>query len=156
MKKPKQPNPTPPETMASIPAADKLPPKEVLDKLPENVRIALIESGSFSGPLPPPSMLREYDLALPGTTERLLRMLEKEQAHRIEWETKALASEIRQEQYGQWFGLVVVVLCIVGAIYLATNGQTIVASILAGTSALGLARHFIQGKRDESQGEEKQ
>lgn len=155
MKKPKQSNPTPPETTAPVSAANKLPPKEVLDKLPDNVRIALIESASFSGPLPPPSMFGEYDRVLSGSAERILRMAEKEQDHRTKWETKALAGEIRQEQYGQWFGLLIAVLCIVGVVYLATNGQTIVASILAGTSALGLARHFIQGKRDEAQREEK-
>ncbi len=154
MKQPKQPGPTPPDTTAPIPAANKLPPKEVLDELPENVRTALIESASFSGPLPPPSLFGGYERALPGSAERILRMAEKEQAHRIDWETKALAGDIRQDQYGQWFGLVIAVLCIGGAVYLAMNGQTTVAGILAGTSALGLAGRFIQGKRDESQREE--
>ena len=154
MKQPKPPSPAPPKAPASIPVASNLPPKEVLDSLPENVRIALIESASFSGPLPPPSMFGEYDRVLPGSAERILRMAEREQAHRMNWETTALGGDIRQEQYGQWFGLLIAVLCIGSAVYLAMNGQTTVAGILAGTSALGLAGRFIQGKRDESQREE--
>ena len=37
-------------------ATSKLPPQAVLDALPEQVRISVVEAASFSGPLPPPSM----------------------------------------------------------------------------------------------------
>ena len=166
MKRPKQPSPTPPETATPIPTTDKLPEniRKVLDKLPENDRTILIEnfrtilieseeseeSESFFGPLPPASMFGEYDRVVPGSAERILRMAEREQAHRIDWETKALAGEIRQEQHGQWFGLLIAVLCICGAVYLAVNGQAVIAGILAGTTALGLVGRFIQSPKDPS------
>ena len=90
---------------------------------------------------------------LPGSAERILERAEKEQVHRMNWETAALGADIRQEQYGQWFGLLIAILCTGSAVYLAMNGQIIVAGILAGISALGAGR-FIQGKRDEPQREE--
>lgn len=37
----------------------------------------------FSGPLPHPQTLRQYDEVLPGAAERILRMAEKQQDHRI-------------------------------------------------------------------------
>ena len=36
------------------------------------------------GPLPPPSELEKIDQIIPGGADRLLRMAEKEQTHRIE------------------------------------------------------------------------
>ena len=162
MKRPKQPSPTPTETIHPS-QQHKLPEKarRVLAKLPQNDRAVLIESflaipieseesEEFFGPLPPASMFGEYEHVLPGSAERILRMAEKEQDHRIEWETKALSGEMRQERYGQQLGFWIAISCISGAVYLAMNGQAIIAGILAGTTALGLVGRFIQGKRDSS------
>src|SRR4051794_22436827 len=49
------------------------------------VRIAH-EVAEFSGPLPPPSYLREYDIILPGAASRIISMAEAEQRHRHAWE----------------------------------------------------------------------
>ena len=81
-----------PPTRAAAPSpqevSDKL--KGALDKLPElpeHVRVSVAEAMSFVGPLPPPTMYREYENALAGSAERILVMAEKEQNHRIAWET---------------------------------------------------------------------
>lgn len=72
-----------------------MPSPEVLETLPENARIAVVEAAALSGPLPPPTMYGEYDNVLSGSAERILRMAEKEQDHRIEWENDALNQNIR-------------------------------------------------------------
>ena len=72
-----------------------LPSPEVLETLPENARIAVVEAAALSGPPPPPIMYGEYDNVLSGSAERILRMAEKEQDHRIEWENDALNQNIR-------------------------------------------------------------
>ena len=162
MKRPKQPSPTPTETIHPS-QQHKLPEKarRVLDKLPQNDRAVLIESflairieaeesEEFSGPLPPASMFGEYERVLPGSADRILRMAEKEQDHRIEWETKALSGEMRQERYGQQLGFWVAISCIGGAVYLAMNGQAIIAAILGGSTVLSLAGRFLQRKKDSS------
>lgn len=64
-------------------ANSRLPPKAVLDALPEQVRSSVVEAASFSGPLPPPSMYGEYERVLPGSADRIMGMTEREQAHRI-------------------------------------------------------------------------
>ena len=75
-------------THAAVP-----PPQEVSDKLkgildmlpelPEGVRVSVAEAMSFVGPLPPPTMYREYENVHAGSAERILAMAEKEQNHRI-------------------------------------------------------------------------
>lgn len=54
------------------------------DSLPPSQRAAVIHAQmEFSGPLPPPQILGQYDEVLPGAAERILRMAEKQQDHRI-------------------------------------------------------------------------
>ena len=132
---------------------DKLPIKtvldkpEVLDKLPQELRLSVIEAASFSGPLPPPSMYRGYDEVLPGSAERILAMAEKEQNHRIGWENDALKASVRDTGRGQWFGLIIAMVCIGASTFLAINGHHAVAGILGGVSAITLVGHFIQRKK---------
>lgn len=130
-------------------AASALPPRDVLDKLPENVRISILEAASFSGPLPPPSMYKGYEEVLPGSAERILTMAEKEQEHRITWESKALNVMEREVFLGQWFGLGIALCCIIAAVFLAASGYQWVASILAGVSAVGLVGRFITKRNSQ-------
>ncbi len=124
-------------------SASRLPPKAVLDALPEHVRVSVVEAASFSGPLPPPSMYGEYDRVLPGTADRILAMAEKEQAHRVSLEGAALHASAQDSKLGQYFGFGLALLCIGGGIYLAVQGHTIAAVALIVASATGLAGRFL-------------
>lgn len=130
-----------------------LPPKEVLDKLPENVRISAVEAASFTGPLPPPSMFSHYNEVLPGAAERILRITEKEQDHRIAWESKALTLGARNNLIGQVFGLIALVLCIGSATYMALNGLKTVPAILVGTTTVGTIGWFIRSRSQQPEGD---
>ena len=68
------------------------------------------ESSSFSGPLPPPVMLREYNEVQPGMADRIVAMAEKQSAHRLEIENKGVTNEIALAQRGQWCAIVFAVL----------------------------------------------
>ena len=56
-------------------------PKAIIQKLPPEKReVTVIERhASFSGPLPPPSILEDYDRVCPGAADRIIKMAEKEQ-----------------------------------------------------------------------------
>lgn len=127
-------------------AVSKLPPKAVLDALPERVRISVVEAASFSGPLPPPTMLRDYERVHSGSAERILAMAEKEQEHRISWEENALSASTRDSKLGQQLGFWLALFCVGGGIYLALEGHTIVAIALIAVSALGLAGRFLESR----------
>lgn len=64
---------------------------------------------SFQGPLPPPSMLAQYEEILPGAAERILVLLESETAHRHGVELQCVNAEIDSQKSisdeakrGQW------------------------------------------------------
>ena len=64
-------------------------------------------------------MFSHYNEVLPGAAERILRITEKEQDHRIAWVSKALSLGARNNLIGQVFGLVALVFRIGSATYMA-------------------------------------
>jgi uncharacterized membrane protein len=51
----------------------------------------MVEIGaSYSGPLPLPQQLQGYEEIVPGAADRIIRMAEKQSAHRIEIESKVI------------------------------------------------------------------
>ena len=123
MRRPKRQRSSRPESKTppgKLPAANlTLPPKEVLDALPEYVRRSVVEAASFAGPIPPPTMYGAYEDVLPGSADRILAMAESEQRHRIEWETDALHASMRDTKSGQRFGFAALTVCIGAAVFLA-------------------------------------
>lgn len=102
---------------------------ELLDNLDENTKTAFIQSMSFRGPLPPPSLLQEYERILPGISERMFKMKEKEQDHRHTSESKALDIRQTEGRRGQYFGFIIGLVAFVVFALCAIFGQTIVAGV---------------------------
>ena len=124
-----------------------LPPKEILDRLPDDVRVSVIEAASFRGPLPPPTMFSAYEHVLPGSADRILRMAEREQEHRINWENIALPAGIHDMKRTHWITFIVSMSAIVAAVILGMNDVPIVAGLLGSSGLVGavlsLARYLF-------------
>lgn len=91
-------------------------------------------------------MFNHYNEVLPGAAERILRITEKEQDHRISWESEALSLGARNNLIGQVFGLIALVLCIGSATYMALNGLKVVPAILVGTTTVGTIGWFLRSR----------
>ncbi|RAU20425.1 hypothetical protein CU669_18400 [Paramagnetospirillum kuznetsovii] len=65
--------------------------------------------------------------------------------HEIAWEKNEQASQSALLKKGMQFGFVVSLVLIMGAIYCATIGATLIGSILVGAAALGMVGKFIDG-----------
>jgi hypothetical protein len=99
-----------------------------------------IISTHWSGPLPPPVELERIDQIIPGGADRLLRMAEKEQEHRIE--------DVKRGQYLGWSlaaGAVVT-----AAIVSLCHGPWQVSVALVGIPVLGAVQALIQGRMQRS------
>jgi uncharacterized membrane protein len=77
----------------------------------------------FSGPLPPPDVLAEYNEAFQGAAERIVTMAESQLKHRQEMESRVVASNCRNELVGQIIGAVLSGIAILGGIYLAAHDK---------------------------------
>jgi uncharacterized membrane protein len=82
--------------------------KEAATKIISSLTIKA--ASSFSGPLPPPSVLREYNNVLEHGAERIMKMAEKQSSHRIELEKHAIKEELKQSRNGQIFGFILAII----------------------------------------------
>lgn len=88
-------------------------------------RIVAMEATAYTGPLPPPDMLEQYNRAFPGCAERIVRMAEDRLRHRQALEKSVVESKIRNERLGQWFAFILGMAGIAGAVYLVTIGKSL-------------------------------
>src|SRR3990172_8085462 len=70
-------------------------------------QVRQVQLQQWSGPLPAPADLEQFNQIIPNGAERILAMSEKEQAHRINYETTGLTATIQESRRGQYLGAVV-------------------------------------------------
>lgn len=104
-------------------------------------------SESFSGPMPHPDHLREYDGILPGAAERILSMAESTLAHSTGMEKDMLRAEVADRKLGMLLGGGLFALLIIGAFAtLFITDNPLVPGLFLGTAAIGGVVAFIRGR----------
>lgn len=114
----------------------------------------------FTGPLPPPSILEQYNRILPSAADRILSMAEREQEHRHKMQEKLVDSQIldvKQERserrLGQIFGLVIGVVAILAGAVTIISGESTAESVAGGllgsSGVAGIVSVFVLGRREQ-------
>ena len=107
----------------------------------------VIRSEMYSGPIPSPEALARYEEIQPGAADRIIKMAEKQQEHRMSLETKAIGGQIDQSKRGQIFGFIAILLCIGVAVFFAVAfDMTTFAEIFLTVTMVILVTLFITGK----------
>lgn len=129
------------------------PVKVILDAVPENKKeevkeaLMIIRSEMYSGPIPPPEALARYEEIQPGAADRILKMAEKQQEHRMALETKAIGGQVDQSKRGQIFGFILVFVCIAVAVFFAIYfGMTSFAVTFLCVTMVSVVGLFVTGK----------
>lgn len=131
---------------------------EVLDTLnPEQKEVimqefACIKQESFSGPLPPPNMLKAYGDIIPDAPQRILTMAENQSNHRMKCEKSIIDSSKFESFLGQILGFIIAVLSIGASVYLGINGHDKLA-IAIPASVATLAAVFVINRKKSKDGE---
>ncbi|MCD4664435.1 MAG: DUF2335 domain-containing protein [Bacteroidales bacterium] len=139
---------------------EKLPDEieKIIEDLPDEKKVearkkilslstTIIAHQSHSGPLPSPQTIKNYDSVIENGAERIFRMTENQSNHRIEIEKKIYTSQIRQSGIGQIFGFIIAIIALLIAWDLAKLNQVAVASIIGGTTVIGLVTIFVIGRK---------
>jgi uncharacterized membrane protein len=123
---------------------------------PSKATVQLSVASQFTGPIPPPELLRGYSEILPGLPERIVSMAEQEAIHRRQIETKELQANIdfghkqfAEARLGQLCALLIGSTAIFAGVYTAVHGHEIAGSIFGGTGVVGLVSVFIIGRRTQ-------
>jgi len=129
-----------------------------------------VQQISHKGPMPPPEDLAKYSSTLDNLPDRMMTMAEFSQqtkaAHhekilelkseeisvqRLEVETSndSHKREIVTQVLGMVFAFITVIICIMGAFYLALQDKTEVALVVGGTTVIGLVAAFLKSKHSD-------
>ena len=139
-----QPSPNNLVAQAHRPLDSILPPNLPVGTVAGQV-VTRTVSQSYSGPVPPPNILREYDQIVPGAAARILAQAEAQTQHRIKLEDNVTTSDIRRSYWGLGIGAVVSLVPILGGCGLVALGHDAAGAAIAGTSLASLAAVFVYG-----------
>lgn len=88
----------------------------------EPQRQILAASQQWSGPLPPPAALEHFNAIIPNGAQRIMSMVEQEQAHRIAMESTAMSAATGDTKRGHLIGGGICVLAILASAVTAYIG----------------------------------
>ena len=80
--------------------------------------------------LPSPELLEAYDAVLAGSATRIIEMFEREQAHRHQWEYRALRVHHISTLLGQVLGFMIAVAIFSSATIIGMNGNANTAAFI--------------------------
>ena len=119
-----------------------------------NEQRQVVARSEWSGPLPPPSEVEHFQRILPNAAERLFAMAEEEQRIRRELALiEANKAKAESESYhirtsrGQFFGALVSLAFLVGAVTCAYLHQTAIGVALVGATIVGLVNAIVSPRR---------
>ena len=105
----------------------------------------------YSGPIPPPAILREVDQIVPGAANRIVVMAEKQQEHRHEIEKIAVRSGARDSIAGILSAVTISIGFLLLAGYAIKLGYTGTGIVLGAIDIAALASAFIYGTKSRKQ-----
>ena len=112
------------------------------------------EYTQFSGPVPPPSILQEYDSAIPGSAERILKMAEEQSHHRQELEKMMVEAEIRDGHSGVLFSFILGIGCIAVSIavpvVVPNTAGAIMGPLFGATGLVSMVIHFLRNTKGKA------
>lgn len=119
----------------------------------------MLVEASWTGPLPPPQALQQYDEILPGAADRIFRMAEERHRHQIEQEKAAIelekdallsvdkniAAEHSRSKLGLVFAFVIALAGIGTGAWLTAIGKAGFGMAFVLGPLVGLAAVFVYG-----------
>lgn len=97
--------------------------------------------------MPPPGALQQFDGIIPDGANRIMKMVEAEQTHRIDHEAERLRVMARDTRRGHWIGGAISICSILGAVAcVALHAPAAVSIALVGIPVLGMIRVIVDNK----------
>jgi uncharacterized membrane protein len=105
----------------------------------------------FSGPLPPPNVLKAYEIVEIGLAGRIVGSSEKQADHRMELEKAVVYGDGKRSWTGLVLGFIVVCLFLGCDTYLIEKGHELAGGLLAVGELATLTGVFVYGTNSRSQ-----
>lgn len=105
----------------------------------------------FSGPLPPPDVVRQYNEISPGAADKIFEAFEKQNNHRIEIEKKIVNDSVFRAKTGQFMAFIICIFVLCLSTYLFMNNKSTSAFVLIISNVTILISTFysVNKKKDK-------
>jgi uncharacterized membrane protein len=123
------------------------PENEALQK--QQSGVVQLQAASFSGPLPLPSLLAQYNEIIPNGAERIMIMAERQSAHRERLEARVVDGNVANQTRGSYFAFVIAMVALMGGFFLIHEGKSAEGLSTIITSVSGLVGVFVYAKVDQ-------
>lgn len=104
----------------------------------------------FSGPIPPPAVLKQYEEISPGSADRILSMAEKEQHHRHRLENTVAVDDTMLSRLGMRFAFAITMTSLSAATWLGFLGHEIAGSAIGACGITLIVARFLSRPRPEN------
>ena len=102
---------------------------------------------SFTGPLPPPQVLAQYNEIAPDGANRIITMAEEQSKHRMALEKSVVASEIKRADRGLYAGVGITLAFLVASVFITIQGYPWAGAIIGTVDIVSLAGVFVYGTK---------
>lgn len=149
------PNPTTQDSSSPQVKADVAEIIQKVDKLDHEEKHAVMQTlEMYSGPIPHPEILAQYDKIDPGAAKLIIENGVKESEHRRSLERNSLTYTRNDRRRHDWMGFAIGVLGIAAGAWLIHEGHTVVGTALSGGTIVVLVGMFLgdssNGSKDEA------
>lgn len=107
-------------------------------------------SSSFSGPIPPPQLLAQYNEIIPNGAERIMVMAERQSAHRESLEAMVITGNVASQTRGSYFAFIICMTALIFGFILILSGRNAVGLAAIISALAGVAATFIYSKHQQS------
>ena len=107
----------------------------------------IVTQQQWSGPLPPPAALAQFNNIIPNGAERIVVMVEREQQSRQDLDKQAIFAQIQDTQRGHYIGAFIAALAIGASVYTAYIGAHWSVSVALVSLPIAAIINSIRGKR---------
>ena len=136
------------QTLANTPAkplADTVGSDRVVSSGGEAHIIINDRTDFYAGPLPHPSLLKQYDDVVPGAAGRIVVLLEEQSRHRMYLEKTVIVGDNKRANWGLISGWSIAILFLITSAALILAGYGAYGAILGTVDLVALVTVFIYG-----------
>lgn len=105
----------------------------------------------YSGPIPAPHILDQYDKMDPGAAKQIIDNGVEESHHRRQMESKMLEMQNKTRHRRDWMGFIIGIISICVGGFLIYKDHYVVGTIFSGVSVLGLVGLFLGEESDQQE-----
>jgi len=126
--------------------------KSLQDVITIEIREEITQSRSFSGPVPPPEILKEYIEVNPDFAQLIIQMSVDEQKYAHSRDSKIIDKSFESKKRGQIFALTIALVAIIGGIICILLEHDIAGGIVSGFGLTGLVSEFLGRSKETTKG----